>query len=429
MRPLVALLLAASVVSVAATGPAAWAVDAAPAPALSAAQQRSLDKQLADLRASRDPLLKASPLQRIVDIGPAAVEAALPDLMPLLDNADAGLKQNVLNAIKPPVHLSGEQVQRIEKMMADPDEKVRKLARATLEEIRKFRESSASQKGLAQAGQLTAKQLLTALDSEELQTRENAVQVSRKRCESDADYRREASGDLAMLAKLSHSPDAKVRVEALHLMCRCFDNLPVELVDPAAFASEDSEDEVAVGALAALARAVGAGKDAAVTAARKQTTAESPKVQGQALATLAALGAWDDGVAKAVREALDGGNADATKGACAAVFFHRRKLPEVVDRLITLTADPAADPETRAEAMKALSVAAEPARSIPVLEQVLETKTDDKRARIGACTAFMLMAEVATPALTSLQGVAKNERDDLEVRKAAKSAAELIGRH
>jgi hypothetical protein len=117
------------------------------------------------------------------------------------------------------------------------------------------------------------------------------------------------------------------------------------------------------------------------------------------------------------------------KGACAAIAAQRKRLPAFTERLSTIGSDPGADPEARAEALKALAIAADPAKSVPVLERLVETKTEDKRARVGACTALLLMAADAAPALTSLQGVAKNERDDLEVRKAAKAAAEIISHH
>jgi hypothetical protein len=404
------------------------AAAAADAPALKPDVQRKLDKELADLRSAKDPVLQLTPLQHIVDLGPEAVQAALDDVWKLVDSPSPGLRKDALAAVRPPVKLAPDQVKRIDRMVADPDDQVRTAARKLLEEIRTFREQKASDQGMAAAEKLPSRQLLAELGSDDLNRRGKACQVTRKRIEEPG-FRADVGDVPATVIALADHPDAQVRQIALALLTRCWKELPPEAMDAVVQATGDQDEAVAAAALGALAHAPASGRERAEAAARTQADKGSPQVQGAALTALAGLGVWDDSVAQVVKTGLQGDSPAVWKGACAAVIAARKRQPGLSDRLATIGNDAGADPEARAEALKALAIAADPAKSVPLLERLVENKNDDKHARIGACTALMLIAESAAPALTSLQGIAKNERDDLEVRKAAKAAAEIIAHH
>ncbi|MBA3708320.1 MAG: hypothetical protein H0W83_05825 [Planctomycetes bacterium] len=429
MRPYVAVVILVLLLSAVAR-PATTAADVSiddPKP-LTADEKERLGELLEQLRSSRDPVLKLTPLSRVVDLGPAAIEAALPDLMPLLDTRNGGLRHDVLAALRPPVRLANDQMQRIERLRADPDESVRQLANTLMNEIRVYRDQVAAQRKLALTGQLSTKQLLEALGGEDLKKREDANRVVRQRSQDDPEFRREIAGQTAKLGKLARSPDASVRVTVMLLYERCFNPLPLAAVPVVSATAADTEDDVATAALAALAHAPSSNADA-IAAARLAIT-RTGRVQGRALSTLATLGTCDDEILAIARQILENSSAEAWRGACAIIVTNRQRLPDVVERLASAVADRTCDPESRAEAMKAFAVAAAPERSIKDLSRVLDNaRVEDARSRSAACTALMVMAEDARPALPLLNRIAKADNDDSEVRKAAKAAIEVIGRN
>jgi hypothetical protein len=431
MRPFVAyiplpLLLAAVV----ACGPVVVGAEIGledPKP-LTAAEQARLDKLLSDLRGSKDPVLKITPVNNIIDLGPAAIEASLPDFFPLLDLKYGALRHDVLIGMRPPVRLNNDQMQRIERMRADPDESVRALANSLMTEMRVYREQKAAQQKLALTGQLSTTQLLDALDGQDLKKRENANRVARQRSQDDAEFRREIAVRQAQLAKLARNPDSSVRVTVMLLYERCFNPLPQAVVPIVCATAADTEDDVATQALATLCRAPSTNSDA-IEAAKKAAT-RAGRVQGRALQTLATLGSVDEEILTIARQVLADTSAVAWRGACSVIVTNRQRMPEIVDRLEAAVADRTCDAETRAEAMKALAVAAAPERSIRCLSRVLDNpKVEAAAARSASCTALMVMAEEAKPALALLTRVAQAENDDYEVRKAAKAAIEVIGRY
>lgn len=424
---LVAACLAVCATTGIAGGGVASAAEAAEAAALKPDQRRALDKHLAALRESRDPLLMLTPLQRIVDLGPAAVEAALADIVPLLDSASPAVRHDALNALRPPVRVDKAHVQRIERLAVDTDPKVRGLCAQVLAEIRSSRDRSSTEQGVSVAEKLPTRQLIAELGSDDLKRRESAVAVTRKRLDTDLAFRKEVASVPASLAKLVGSPDARVREVALLLLARCFDPLPAEAAGPAAETTVEDDVGVASAALEALAHAAPAARDQALAAARTCAETRDGMVRGQALAALAALGAWDDQAGAWALAAL--ADRDGLRPTCTAIAAARLRQPTLVAKLTAVVRDDGIGGDVRGEAMKALGVAAEPKESVPVLERIVSAKGDDKRARVGACTALMLMASDATLALTTLQGVAADPKDELEVKRAAKAASEVIGRH
>jgi hypothetical protein len=391
------------------------------------ATRAKLDAALEQMRAESEPVLKEGPIDKIVELGPAAVTAALPDLMPLLDSQDAGLRKEVVKAMCPPVVLNAAQIDRLHRLIADPDDDVRAAVNTAINAVQDQRRQAKNDQGLRDTKDLSPRQLLDALDSPTLQARENAEKVAQSRL-LDNDFCHEISGQPQVVAKLVGNPDAGVRALALTLLAKCWKDLPPESLAAVTNAASDTDEDAARAALAALAHAPrhGAGSAAAVKAVRYETGVRAGATLGQALATLGELGVWDDDLAKTTLAALD--DKDAQSGACAIITHQGVRLPTLAPRLTAIVSDRTADVEVRASAMNALAVAGDPKDTAPLFAAVLANTGEPRRPRQAASIALQNLGADARPVLPTIEKVAATEQD-VDVRLAAKSAAQLIKSH
>jgi len=403
------------------------ALMAAAADGLDDATRAKLNDALDHLRAESEPVLKEGPIDQIVELGPQAVTAALPDLMPLLSSDDAGLRKEVVKALYPPVVLNAQQLQVLHRLVADPDDDVRAAVNATINAVQAQTEQAKTDQDIRETKELSPRQLLDALQSPTLQARESAEKVASSRL-LDADFCREIAGQPAEVTKLVGNADAEVRALALTFLGKCWKDLPPESVPAVTNAASDTDEGAAFAALAALAHAPhhGAGSAAALKAVRYESGVRTGATLGQALATLGELGAWDDELAKVCLAALD--DTGAQPGACALITHQGVRLPALAPRLTALVSDRSADVETRAAAMDALAVAGDPKDSAPLFAAILANTGEPRRPRQAASIALQNLGADARSVLPTIEKVAETE-EDVDIRLAAKSAAQLIKSH
>jgi hypothetical protein len=391
---------------------------------LSAAQQKKLDTLLTQLRTARDPVLKLTPISGIVDLGPGAVEAALADLLPLLESPNGGVRHDALYALRPPVRLANDALLKIERLLADPEPQVRELAHSTLDQIRLSREREAAQARLSAAKGQTPEQLLAALKSPEVAKRDDAARILRQRAQEDAEFRLALSLQTEALLELARHRDSGVRATAMVLAARCLDPLPDAAIAAAATATTDTDEEVGEAAVFALSRAPAASASA-LAALRAAAESDNARIKGAALAALADLGISEPGLGDLASRALAAHSAKSWKGACAYLVSFRQRVPDAAPRLEAIITDP--NPTTpddiRGGAIKALAVTAEAETTLPMLSRLANEGPSTQR--IASCEALVLMGERAAPAAPMLERLA-GETKDQRVREAAKASLRVI---
>jgi hypothetical protein len=261
--------------------------------------------------------------------------------------------------------------------------------------------------------------MLGRLGSDSLQEREASEQSINARLR-DPDFCHEISGQAEMVVNLIASPDASVRALALVLLRTCWKDLPNGALAAVTNAAMDSDEDTAREAIADLARAPhrGEGAAAALKAVRTEAHDRHGRTLGQALATLADLGAWDDDIAAITLQALD--DADAQWGACIIIARQGVRRPDLAPRLSALVSDQRTESETRAEAMNALAMAGDPKVVAPQLAGILADTHENTRQRQAATIALQNMGADAKSVLPIVEQVAKNE-DDTDVRLAAQA--------
>ncbi len=411
---------------VTATAALGLAAAAAGADALSAGDQDKLRADLTELRAANDPILMLTPIDRIGDLGPRAVEAALSALMPLLDSSSAEVRREVLHVLHPPVRLGPPQLARLGRLQADLDDEVRAEGCRILGEQGSAGDHSEQTKEEVVTASLDDRHLIGELANPDIDRRERAAKVLRERL-PDPNHRRAIADAATPLAVLARSLDRGVRAISLTLMARCLVRLDAQQFAAAFTDLQDDTPAVVEAAIEAISLCPEDSRTQAANGVRPIAMDAQNPLHARAIATLEAIGAWDRTAEDAAIAALgsDDASAQLVLQACLGGNEHD---PKLTDAVAAACADESRPGATRFLAMKALVAMAPPSQTESVLERVLGQRSQGVEARKGACIALMSMADKAGLALTTLRGVSSDQREDPELRKVAQSAATLISR-
>lgn len=405
---------------------AVLAAGAEAADTLDPATRAELDKNLTRIQQANDPILQVSPIRRIAELGPAAVGAALPTLLPLLDSTDASVRRAVVHALHPPVLLDAAAIDRLDRLAIDTDDDVRTEAAQVVQEAHAWAVRVHEQAQQERLRHLDEHGLLHALTAEDIDTRDHARALLTSRLD-DAQARARLGQEGALLATLARHADRHVRTCALLIAARCVAPLPPALSAAATAALQDIDTPVIAAGVAALAQVAPAERVAAVASVRPLLRPGSP-VRAAAVTTLARLNVWDRDTLGAAAEVL--GQEPTERGQLLTVLAQACPTdPGLARVLIHLALDATATSDERCLALKALVQAAPPADAIDTCEQVLASRAEAPGVRQGACTALMLMAAHAQVARPLLEGIANDQRERADLRATAAAAAALIAGH